>query len=299
MTLVREMLRLLAAVNERRRGDVSLSALAALAHRSAYNLHRRFVAVVGETPKGYTSRVRLARAAADLLATDRLTAQIAHDHGFASHEVFTRAFTRHFGVSPRTYRARGLNVDDDRAVASHAATVHSVAPCVGLYRMTTRERNIPLPVDIAVKDLPTTHALVMRRRVTRDEIAAALGDMLPALFAHAQRNGLAFAGPPFARYPEIGMGTMVLEGGVPLAAAADGDPDAGIEALTIPAGPAAVALHRGPYERLPETYQVIESWLQEEKRTPNGPPWESYLTDPGEYPDPETWETEVIQPVNG
>jgi AraC family transcriptional regulator len=24
---------------------------------------------------------------------------------------------------------------------------------------------------------------------------------------------------------------------------------------------------------------------------------ETYLTDPGEYPDPETWETEITQPV--
>jgi AraC family transcriptional regulator len=65
------MLRLLAVVNGRRREDVSLSALARLAHRSPFHLHRRFAEVAGETPKAYTSRVRLDRAAADLLATDR------------------------------------------------------------------------------------------------------------------------------------------------------------------------------------------------------------------------------------
>lgn len=58
------------------------------------------------------------RAAAGLLATDRPVAVIAADHGFAGHEVFTRAFARRFGVPPRAYRARGSHVADDRAVAA-------------------------------------------------------------------------------------------------------------------------------------------------------------------------------------
>jgi AraC family transcriptional regulator len=301
VTVIREMLRLLRAVNDRRRTDVSLAALSALAHRSRFNLHRRFVAVVGETPKAYTTRVRLDRAAADLLATDRPVAVIAAAHGFAGHEVFTRNFTRRFGVSPRAYRARGLGLDadDDRIVAGHAATVASVAPCVGLYRMSVEERNTPVPVEIAAKDLPAMHALVMRKRVSRDEIAATLATMLPALFTHAQQNGVAMAGPPFARYPEIGMGSLVIEGGIPTVEPAAGEPGAGIETLTVPAGPAAVAIHHGPYDSLPETYQAIEAWIAEEGRAAGGPPWETYLTDPGEHPDPETWETEVVQPISG
>jgi AraC family transcriptional regulator len=139
----------------------------------------------------------------------------------------------------------------------------------------------------------------MRQRISRDEIAATLATMLPALFAHAQRHGLAITGPPFARYPEIGMGSLVIEGGVPLAAPAPAPdvPDAGIEALTIPAGQVAVTIHRGPYDSLPQTYQAVEAWIRDQGRSVNGPPWETYLTDPGEHPDPETWETEIVQPI--
>jgi len=296
------MLRLLAVVNGRRREDVSLSALAKLAHRSPFHLHRRFVAVTGETPKAYTSRVRLDRAAADLLATDRPAAVIAADHGFASHEVFTRAFTRRFGMTPRDYRARGLHNTDDRAAGLHAAVVASATPCVGLHHLpisTERTETLPSdpPIDVAVKDLPVTHALVMRKHITRDEIAATLGSMLPAVFAHAQKHGLALAGPPFARYPEIGMGSMVMEAGFAIASPADGDPEAGIEPLVIPAGEAAVAIHRGPYDGLPQTFQAMESWVRAEGRSAGGPPMENYLTDPGEHPDPATWETEVVLPL--
>jgi len=293
----REILRLLAVVNARHQDDVSLTALAAMAHRSRFNLHRAFRAVVGETPRAYTSRVRLVRAAADLLATDRSVSTIAYDHGFGSHAAFTRAFTRFFGVNPTAYRDRGLRVDDEWAVAVHSAVVASVAPCVGLYRMSTAEGSTPVPVDIVVKDLPAVPALVVRQRIARDQIASMLAASLPRLFAYATRTGLAMSGPPFARYPEFGMGSLVMEGGVQLAAPAPMPTEDGIEAITIPAGPAAVTIHRGPYDRLAETYAAIEAWLDQENRSAGGPPWEVYLTDPGEYPDPQTWQTEVIQPL--
>jgi AraC family transcriptional regulator len=303
VAVTEEILRLLATVNGRGRADVSLAALAALAFRSPFHLHRRFRAVVGETPKGYTTRVRLARAAAELLAAGRISA-IAERCGFASHEVFTRAFTRTFGLSPRAYRARGLLADDDRALRVHAAVVRSAAPCVGLYhlpmtrtQMTHTERSGPVPVDIVVKDLPVVYALIMRRTIGRDEIAAALSEILPAVFGYAQRHGLALTGPPFTRYPQVGMGSIVIEGGVPVAALPAGEPGDGIETLTIPAGPAAVTVHYGPYDRLPDTYGAVDAWIREQGHAVAGPPWETYLTDPGERPDPETWETEIVQPI--
>jgi AraC family transcriptional regulator len=294
----RDILRLLAEINGRRREDVSLAVIAALVHRSRFDLHRRFRQVAGETPKAYTSRVRLARAAAELLATDQVASVVALNNGFASHEVFTRSFTRHFGVNPRTYRARGLQTDDTRATRIHASAVDSIAPCVGLYRVSISEqRKASVPVDITVKELPAVHALVMRRRVSRDEIAAALSECLPPVFAYAQRHGLAITGPPFARYPEVGMGSLVLQAGVTIAAPPSAEPDDGIEAITIPATTAAVTVHKGSYERLQETYQVIEAWIRDNGLSNAGPPMETYLTDPGEYPDPETWETEITQPV--
>jgi AraC family transcriptional regulator len=295
--LTRELLRLLAAVNSRLGGDVSLPMLAVWAHRSRFDLHRRFRQLVGETPRAYTTRVRLARAAADLVSTDHRVSALAFDHGFASHEVFTRTFTRHLGQSPRGYRARGLHVPGRRIAAVHASTVASTAPCISLYHISTIERKPAVPLDISVRDLPAFHALVMRRRVTRDEIASALAECLPAVFGYAQRNGLAITGPPFARYPEVGMGSLVIEGGVTVAAPPSTAPGDGIEVLAIAAGRAAVAVHRGPYDSLPESYQEIEKWMRDQGLSAAGAPWETYLTDPGEHPDPATWETEIVQPV--
>ncbi|MCO8273267.1 helix-turn-helix domain-containing protein [Actinoplanes sp. TRM 88003] len=292
-----EMLRLLAAVNARRSEDVSLSVLAKWAHRSRFDLHRRFSRVVGETPKAYTTRVRMARAAADVVAGGRRISVVAAEHGFASHEVFTRTFSRHLGRSPVRYRARGLHVAGRRVAVVHASVVAATAPCISLYRISFNERKAVVPLDISVQDLPAVHALVARRRITRDEIASALSEILPMVFGYAQQHGLAIAGPPFARYPEVGMGSLVIEGGITLAGPPAEAPGDGIEVLVIPAGKAAVTIHRGPYDTLPESYQEIEKWLRDQGLTAAGAPWETYLTDPGERPDPATWETELVQPV--
>jgi AraC family transcriptional regulator len=153
-----------------------------------------------------------------------------------------------------------------------------------------------MQTEIAVKDLPAVHAIIKRTRVARDNVATALAQILPPVFEAAQQHGLALAGPPFSRYPEMGMGTVVVEAGFPVAVPVD-DLGDGIEALLIPAGLAAVTVHRGPYESLGVTYAAIEQWAVTQGRTLAGPPRENYLTDPGEHPDPATWETEIIQPI--
>ncbi|WP_250032875.1 helix-turn-helix domain-containing protein [Paractinoplanes maris] len=294
---IRELLELLAVVNSRPGEDVSLSALARRAHRSRFDLHRRLRRLTGQTPKTYTTRVRLARAAGELVASDRRVSAIALDHGFGSHEVFTRTFTRRLGRSPQSYRARGLHVTGRRIAAVHASAVSSTAPCIGLYRISITERKTAVPLDISVRDLPTIHALVIRRRITRDEIATALAETLPTVFGYAQQHGLAIAGPPFARYPEVGMGSLVIEGGITIAEPPSTALTHGIEALVIPPGRAVTAIHRGPYDSLTESYQEIEKWMRDQGLSAAGAPWETYLTDPGERPDPATWETEIVQPV--
>ena len=86
--------------------DLSLAALAAQTGLSQSTLKRRIEATTGETPRLYVERLRLERAAAQLMLRQSTIIEIALDNGFASHEVFARAFKRHFGVSPSVWRER-------------------------------------------------------------------------------------------------------------------------------------------------------------------------------------------------
>jgi effector-binding domain-containing protein len=56
-------------------------------------------------------------------------------------------------------------------------------------------------------------------------------------------------------------------------------------------------MHAGHYEQLTQTYAAIERWMEEHGLLKGGAPWESYVTDPAEHPDPADWRTLVYWPV--
>jgi AraC family transcriptional regulator len=279
--------------------DVSLTALAERAGLSPHHFHRTFSEATGETPKQLTLRLRLGRAAAMLLTGGDSVLDIALACGFQSHEVFSRAFRRRFGMTPTAYRRRGFAGDVDAARgAEHAGIVQQVGPCVGLYQIAEKERSRrnDMTYSITKKELDPQPVLVARRRVKRSEIAATIGAVLPGIFVYAQQHGIALAGLPFTRYVEVGHGLLTIEPGFRIAAShtsTQGD----IIADTLPGGPAATTIHTGPYDGLPDAYAALEQWMEAEGLTAAGAPWEAYLNDPSDHPDPQDWKTEIFWPV--
>ncbi len=78
--------------------------LAAIAGFSPHHFHRIFRHVTGEAPKEYLRRLRLERAVYRLKGCPDNVLQIALQAGYATHETFTRAFTRQFGIHPSEFR---------------------------------------------------------------------------------------------------------------------------------------------------------------------------------------------------
>jgi AraC-like DNA-binding protein len=65
----------------------------------------RFRAATGESPIEHLAKVRLSQAAAYLTTADFTLDAIAVRTGYASNASLSKAFKRHFGVSPGSYRA--------------------------------------------------------------------------------------------------------------------------------------------------------------------------------------------------
>ena len=84
---------------------LTLRALAELLGYSEFHTTRRFKEVSGMPLRDYLRGRRLAFALKEVRDGDASLLDIALDHGFSSHEAFTRAFKRAFGVTPSAYRA--------------------------------------------------------------------------------------------------------------------------------------------------------------------------------------------------
>jgi AraC family transcriptional regulator len=294
-TSLRDLLPLLAELSSSRDAPSSLAELAAALDRSPAHAQRVFTRLAGESPKRFDLRLRLELAAARLISTDRSVLDVALEVGFDSHEGFTRAFGRHFETSPRAFRAaHHLSVAERRR---HAALLTSIGPCLRLYRAPlgrTAKGPDEMTYDITRKTLQPTPVLYQSRRVAHGKIAETLGEILPAVFGHAMKNQIPLAGPPLCRYVDWSPALVTLEAGLPVGDGAE--PGDGVSLGELSGGEAAVTVHTGPYESLHDAHAAVERWLADNELEPAGDPWESYLTDPGEVPDPADWKTEIVWP---
>ncbi|WP_094270999.1 AraC family transcriptional regulator [Rhodococcus sp. OK302] len=82
---------------------------------------RRFTAQLGIGPVGYLTQWRLSVAANLLADPSRTVSSIAREVGYSSPFALTTAFTRHHGMSPRSFREAGL-VSCDRRQLTGAMT---------------------------------------------------------------------------------------------------------------------------------------------------------------------------------
>jgi AraC family transcriptional regulator len=236
------LLPLLVHIQAHLEGDLGLAALSRKAGLSPFHLQRRFKAAIGETPKAYTSRLRLERGAFRLLVHDSNVLDIALECGFQSHETFLRAFRRRFGRAPSDYRewVRGqLAAWNDNGLEDCA-------------------EGTPTCEISATKviSLRPVHLAFRRHLGPYDSVPESLFDDLEAWAARRQ-----LPGPPV--WMGIGHdapGTTPperLRFDAALVVTGPFDPEGEIGYQLLPGGPFAVTTHAGPYETLPAAYGAI------------------------------------------
>ncbi|TNC24138.1 GyrI-like domain-containing protein [Amycolatopsis alkalitolerans] len=144
------------------------------------------------------------------------------------------------------------------------------------------------------RTLTVQHAAVAEATLTVPEIGPWLGKTYAAVAAVLAGQGIEPAGPPFARYHQLGPERFHVEAGFPVRSPVA--PAGEVRPSALPGGTTAVTMHTGPYDAMAPAYSAIETWLRARGAEPAGDPWETYLSDPGRQPDPATWRTEIAQP---
>ena len=131
--------------------------LAARMHMSRFHFDRLVSAAAGEPPATFRRRVLLERAAYRLLTTDDDVVVVALAAGYASHEAFTRAFTRAYGPA-RKVTAMDLLI---RMVEHHVWLVGEMVTRAETLDDAVLDARVEISVDGIDCD-PTVRSLLSR-----------------------------------------------------------------------------------------------------------------------------------------
>ena len=245
---------------------LDLERLADVACMSPYHFHRVYHAMQGETAAETIRRLRLHRAAVDLLTRELPVVRIARRAGYGSQEAFTRAFKLAYGVPPARYRASFVpvpiirNTEDDMDTTTYQATIRETA--------TIRVAALAHRGDYQ------TIGSTFQRLST---IAAGLG-----LFGPSTRSFGVYYDDPSATPRDALRSDACIT--VP-----DGwTPSGELELREIRGGRYAVTEHVGPYNELERPYTwLYGTWLAQSGEEPaNAPCVEEYLNDARTTPPP-------------
>lgn len=91
-------------IQQRITEPITLRMLADAAGYSPWHAARVFKDQTGKNPFDYIRELRLSRAAERLLDGDERVVDVAFDFVFETHEGFTRAFSKQFGINPKRFQ---------------------------------------------------------------------------------------------------------------------------------------------------------------------------------------------------
>jgi len=264
---------------------LDLARLAEVAAMSPYHFHRTYHAMQGETAAETVRRLRLHRAAVELITGELPVPRVARRAGYGSQGAFTRAFKAAYGVPPARYRA-------------------SFAPDLTL---TGRSKTIgPTQAEDAM-DTTTYHATIREAPALTVAGLAHSGDYInigstfERLMAMAGGQGL--LGPwtrSFGIYYDDPASTPreALRADACVTLPDDKMPGGDLQLREIRGGRYAVTLHVGPYAELHFPYTwLYGTWLPKSgEEAAHAPSIEEYLNDARVVP-PSELRTEIWLPL--
>jgi AraC family transcriptional regulator len=246
-------------IQTRLEDDLSLEALAHRAGFSAHHFHRIFTEFVGEPVKEYIRRLRLERGAYRLKISQDSVLKIALEAGFKSHETFTRAFVRQFGVTPSTFRKNFLSAARDH---ERRLQLQMVQPRV-FAREPALLPNQATEVRVRIERVKPVQVAFIRHIGPYQgvlEPGAPLASLWEALFAWGAANRLVGPDTLLVGIPQDDPGVTPPEKqrfDVGVQVPEFRNPTGSIGCQTINPGVYAVGRHYGSFEQLADTYAHV------------------------------------------
>lgn len=214
---------------------------------STTHFYRIFQAFMGESIKEYVIKRKLSEAAVELVTTKRRLIEIAIDYGFNSQEVFTRAFTKLFHITPGRYRITKNRIVLHERVNAYQKLVDKmekmITPIIVLekeFKIVGIKKTVK-PGDISIRDLWSEFNKRKSeiKNIVSDENVLGLCEYMPDITDESEFEYMAGV--------EVNDYHLIPER---------------MQIKTIPHAKYAVFAHRGNLEDLKTTYDLIYGvWL--------------------------------------
>ena len=254
---------------------VDLARLADVACLSPYHFHRIYHSMQGETVTDTVRRLRLHRAAVELITGELPVQRVARRAGYGSQEAFTRAFKAAYGAPPARYRA---------SFAPIPIKPEDVMETTMEYQASIRQSG---PIRVAAL---AHRGAYMKIGSTFERLAAMAAGL--NLFGPATRSFGIYYDDASATPPEA------LRADACITVPEGWTPSGELELREIRGGRYAVTLYVGPYAELERPYKwLYGTWLVQSGEEPaDAPCIEEYLNDARMVP-PTELKTEIWLPL--
>jgi AraC family transcriptional regulator len=255
---------------------LDLTRLADVACLSPYHFHRVYRAMQGETAADTVRRLRMHRAAVELITGELPIARVARRAGYGSQEAFTRAFRSAYGVPPARYRSSFVPLPSANRQEDAMETM--------IYEAAIRQ-TAPIRVAALAHQGP-----YMNIGATFERLLALAGGQ-GLLTPDVRTFGIYYDDP--AATP-----ASALRADACLAISGGRAPTGELQLKEVRGGRYAVVLHVGPYAELERPYKwLYGTWLAQSGEEPdNAPTVEEYLNDARRVPATEL-RTEIWLPL--
>ncbi|SCW58012.1 AraC family transcriptional regulator [Rhizobium mongolense subsp. loessense] len=255
--------------------DLDMERLAEIACMSSYHWHKIYRAIYGETLAATVKRLRLHRAAGDIVRTNLTVGEIAKRSGYPNLQSFNRIFKSVYGMPPARYRKEGSHKAFEPSPNGKTASMF----------------------DITLRKIEPIELIGVRHTGSYMQIGKAFETLFGALHARdlakpeMRMIGVYFDDPDIVPAEKLRSIACATGGsGVPI--------DSPFERQTIEGGEYAVLRHKGPYADMHKAYQwLYAQWLPKSGRQiKDSLMFEEYLNNPRDVPPTELL-TDIYMPL--
>ncbi len=285
------LLRVLEYIQDHLDQPLTPGELAEVAHFSPFHFQRIFRGMVHESVMGHIRRLRLERAAIHLKSEGESVTDIAFGAGFEVLETFSRAFRAHFACSPSEFRKRHRPIRFPEAQSS----IHFGEPDA-LQDLWTEGGDMET-LDVEIRKIPAKRVAYVRHVGPYQECGKAWETLCSWMGSQGlMRPGMEMMGLSYDD-PDI-TDPERLRYDACASVDVDFEPEGSVGKKTVRGGDHAIYRHRGPYEKLSESYRrLYGEWLpQSGREAADAPCVEVYYNDPDSTP-PDELETDILLPL--